>query len=160
MLDEGEILQIADWITRVQPKAVLETTAGTITVEVDAEAAPVHAVAFVLNVHAGLYKDTRWHRVVPGFVIQGGDPTGTGAGNAGWTLPDEITDISYGRGVLGMPKSVKDDGGCQLFFMLGDYKPLDERYTAYGRVVGSMEAVDTIRIGDHITACRLEISDR
>lgn len=160
LLDEAEILQIADWITRVKPKAILETTAGPITVEVDAEAAPVHAVAFVLNVHAGLYKDTRWHRVVPGFVIQGGDPTGTGAGNAGWTLPDEITDISYARGVLGMPKSVKDDGGCQLFFMLGDYKPLDERYSAYGRVVGSMAAVDTIRIGDRITACRLETTDR
>ncbi|MGE0193360.1 MAG: peptidylprolyl isomerase [Planctomycetota bacterium] len=160
MLDETEILRIADWITRVKPKAVLETTAGPITVEVDAEAAPVHAVAFVLNVHAGLYKDTRWHRVVPGFVIQGGDPTGTGAGNAGWTLPDEITDISYARGVLGMPKSVKDDGGCQLFFMLGDYKPLDERYSAYGRVVGPMTAVDTIRIGDRITACRLEIPAR
>lgn len=140
--------------------ATITTNRGTIVLDLDPQLAPKSVNNFVSLARDGYYDGLTFHRVVPGFVIQGGDPTGTGAGNAGWTLPDEITDISYGRGVLGMPKSVKDDGGCQLFFMLGDYKPLDERYTAYGRVVGSMEAVDTIRIGDHITACRLEISDR
>ncbi len=159
-LDESEILRIAGWIVHAQPRVVIETTVGPIALELDAEAAPVHAVALVLAAHGGLYTGSRWHRLVPGFVIQGGDPHGHGAGNAGYTIPDEVSPQAFARGVLGMPKSVKDDGGCQLFLMLGDYAPLDERYTAYGRVVGSMAAVDALRIGDRIVGCRLEVEDR
>ena len=66
------------------------------------------------------------------------------------TVPDEISTRPYVRGALGMPKSVKDDGGCQLFFMHTRYQPLDERYTNYGTVVEGMETVDAIRVGDRI----------
>ncbi len=66
-------------------------------------------------------------------------------------MPDEINTNPYVRGALGMPKSVKDDGGCQLFFMHTAYHPLDERYTCYGMVQSGMDAVDRIRVGDFIT---------
>ena len=150
-LNEAEILQVADWIVAHDPTLVFETTAGTFTVGLDAEAAPVHSVSLLNAVRNGVYEGTRWHRVVPSFVIQGGDPHGHGAGNGGWNVPDEINPRPYVRGALGMPKSVKDDGGCQLFFMHSPYHPLDERYTCYGEVRAGMEAVDQIRVGDFIT---------
>jgi len=82
-------------------------------------------------------------------VIQGGDPHGTGNGDAGWSLPDEITRGRFVRGALGMPKGmIRDTGGCQLFVMHSDYRPLDGRYTCYGKVVDGMDTVDRIRVGD------------
>ena len=149
-LDEKQILQMADWIRDNTPVIVFETTAGRFTVTLDAEAAPVHSVSLFNAVRNGVYDGTRWHRVVPSFVIQGGDPHGHGAGSGGWHVPDEITTKPYVRGALGMPKSVKDDGGCQLFFMHSAYHPLDERYTCYGDVVDGMQTVDKIRVGDFI----------
>lgn len=150
-LNEAEILQLADWITENDPRIVFETTAGTFTVGLNAEAAPVHCVSLLNAVRNGIYDDTRWHRVVPNFVIQGGDPHGHGGGGGGWHVPDEITPLPYVRGALGMPKSVKDDGGCQLFFMHTAYHPLNERYTCYGSVRSGMDTVDKIRVGDFIT---------
>lgn len=154
-LTEREILQLADAIYAARPLFRFETTQGAFDVRVFSEQAPVHCVSLLLAVHAGIYDGTRWHRVVPNFVIQGGDPHGHGAGNAGWYVPDEISAGSYERGVLGMPKSRKDDGGCQLFFMHTHYLPLDGRYTAYGQVVAGMGVVDTIRVGDTITKARI-----
>ncbi len=153
-LNEEEILTLADWIRAEAPQVAIQTTQGTFFVEVDVEAAPVHAVSFILAVSEGVYTDTRWHRVVPNFVIQGGDPHGHGSGGGGWTVPDEITRKRYVRGALGMPKSVKDDGGCQLFFMHTAYRPLDERYSCYGHVTGGMDVVDKIRVGDRIVMAR------
>ena len=98
---------------------------------------------------------TRWHRVVPSFVIQGGDPHGHGAGDAGFHLPDEIGPLRFTRGMLGMPKSRKDDGGCQLFFMHSANPRLDGNYTLYGRVVSGMDVVDEIRVGDLILDAKL-----
>jgi peptidylprolyl isomerase len=154
-LSEAEILRMADAVFASAPRVVFETTQGSLTVELDPDAAPVHSVALVLSVVRGDYDGTRWHRVVPSFVIQGGDPHGHGAGNAGYYLPDEITRIGYARGVLGMPKSQDDDGGCQLFFMHSPYVPLDGRYSAYGRVVDGFDALDAIRVGDRIVKARL-----
>lgn len=156
MLDEREILSIAEWIQASGCAIVLETTRGTMRMRVDADAAPIHAVARVLAAHEGLYVGTRWHRVVPNFVIQGADPHGHGAGNAGWTLPDEITRRPFAKGAVGMPKSVKDDGGCQIFIMLDDYAPLDDRYTCCGFIEGTLGAVEATRLGDRILAVRLE----
>jgi cyclophilin family peptidyl-prolyl cis-trans isomerase len=159
-LDETQILRIADRISEENPRIVFQTTAGAFAVELDAEAAPVHAVSLLLAVQAGVYDGTRWHRVVPNFVIQGGDPHGHGAGGGGWTVPDEISERRYVRGALGMPKSTKDDGGCQLFVMHTAYRPLDGRYTNYGRVVSGMETVDAIRVGDTILGARVVLGAR
>jgi peptidyl-prolyl cis-trans isomerase B (cyclophilin B) len=156
-LTEEEILELADWITEEGVLIAFETTAGTFTVALDARAAPMHAVNLLLATRAGIYEGTRWHRVVPNFVIQGGDPHGHGAGGGGWTVPDEINRNPYVRGALGMPKSIKDDGGCQIFVMHTDYPPLDERYTCYGHVVNGMDTVDRIRVGDFIESARVVV---
>jgi len=154
-LDERAILVLADWIAAKKPRIVFETTAGTFTIELDPAVAPVHCVSLLNAVRNGIYTDTRFHRVVPSFVIQGGDPHGHGGGGAGWTVPDELSGKRFVRGALGMPKSVKDDGGCQIFVMHSTYRPLDERYTCYGDVVSGMDAVDRIRVGDHIKRARI-----
>ena len=149
-MNEKEVLQTADWIARHDPHLVFRTTAGSFTLLLHAESAPVHAVSLLNAVRNGVYDGTRFHRVVPNFVIQGGDPHGHGAGGGGWTIPDEITPLPYVRGALGMPKSSKDDGGCQIFIMHTEYRPLNERYTCYGHVVAGMDTVDRIRVGDRI----------
>jgi cyclophilin family peptidyl-prolyl cis-trans isomerase/HEAT repeat protein len=154
-LTNEETLRLADLLSGADARVEFKTSQGTFVVKLDAEEAPAHCVSLALAVTAGLYENTRWHRVVPNFVIQGGDPHGHGAGNGGWTVPDEITRRSYQRGALGMPKSQKDDGGCQLFFMHTAYVPLDGRYTCYGEVVSGMDTVDRIRVGDVIESARL-----
>lgn len=154
-LDEKGILQLADWMARTKPRIVFVTTAGAITLELDPVSAPVHSVSLLNAVRNGIYADTRFHRVVPNFVIQGGDPHGHGAGGGGWTVPDEISKRRFLRGALGMPKSTKDDGGCQIFIMHTAYRPLDERYTCYGSVTSGMDAVDKIRVGDKILSAHV-----
>lgn len=154
-LTEAEILALADRLASERAEFVVETSVGLFRLAVDPSEAPVHAVAFLLNVHAGTYDGTPWHRVVPSFVIQGGDPHGTGNGDAGYGLPDEITRAPFVRGALGMPKGdIRDTGGCQLFVMHSPYRPLDGRYTCYGRVVDGMDTVDRIRVGDRIRSIR------
>jgi cyclophilin family peptidyl-prolyl cis-trans isomerase/HEAT repeat protein len=148
-LTEAEILTLADRMQVEQPEFVVENDVGSFRLAIDPTEAPVHAVSFLLCVASGVYEKTLWHRVVPSFVIQGGDPHGTGNGDAGWSLPDEITRGRFVRGALGMPKgAIRDTGGCQLFVMHSDYRPLDGRYTCYGRVVDGMDTVDRIRVGD------------
>lgn len=160
-LDAQHLLRIADLMATDAPEFVVETTQGAFRLAVDPSEAPAHAVSFFLNVLAGTYVDTPWHRVVPSFVIQGGDPHGTGNGDAGYGLPDEITRRPFVRGALGMPKGeIRDTGGCQLFVMHSDYRPLDGRYTCYGQVLAGMETVDKIRVGDRILAIRVVFPDR
>jgi len=154
-LNEFEILTLADRITELNPTIEFDTTAGKIALKLLPEAAPVHAASLVLSVHQGLYRNTRWHRVVPSFVIQGGDPHGHGAGDAGFTIPDEISPWRFVRGTLGMPKSRKDDGGCQLFIMHSEYGRLDGNYTLYGLVTEGMDTVDRIRVGDRILDAKI-----
>lgn len=154
-IDAAGVVAMADYIANSDLRIEFETTAGTFTVALDARAAPAHAVSLVTAVSDGTYTDTRFHRVVPNFVIQGGDPHGHGAGGGGWEVPDEINENRFVRGALGMPKSVKDDGGCQIFVMHTGYRPLDERYTCYGHVTDGMEVVDTIRVGDRIERARV-----
>ena len=149
-LTEREILELAAAIREHKPEIVLETTAGKMVLTVDAVRAPIHAVNLVLCAHAGVYDGTPWHRVVPAFVIQGGDPRGDGSGDAGYSLPDEITPLPFLRGALGMPKSDKDTGGCQLFVMHCAAPHLDGAYTCYGTVVRGLDVIDRIRVGDRI----------
>jgi cyclophilin family peptidyl-prolyl cis-trans isomerase/HEAT repeat protein len=154
-LSEEEVLRLAARIEAVRPRIAFETDAGRFDVEVDAREAPVHAANLVLLAHAKTYDGTRWHRVVPAFVVQGGDPRGDGSGDAGHSVPDEIGTLPFVRGALGMPKSTKDTGGCQVFVMHADYPPLDGNYTCYGRVVSGLETIDRLRVGDRIRSARV-----
>jgi cyclophilin family peptidyl-prolyl cis-trans isomerase len=93
--------------------------------------------------------------VVQNFVVQGGDPQGSGWGGPGYTVPDEISRRRFERGTLGMPKTVKDTGGCQVFFTHVATPHLDGNYTAFGRVVSGIEVIDRIEIGDRILSVRV-----
>ena len=137
------------------PVLVLDTGKGKIELLLDASAAPNHAAAIAAMARKGLYDGTIWHRVVTAFVVQGGDPRGSGWGDAGYRLADEIGRVPFIRGTLGMPKAGKDTGGCQLFVTLVPTPHLDGRYTAFGSVVSGMDVIDTLEPGDKILKAHL-----
>jgi len=132
------------------PVVVLETPKGTIEIRTFADDAPVHVSNFVKLVREGFYDGLIWHRVVPNFVIQGGDPLGSGWGGPGYAIPDEINRRRFERGTLGMPKAGKDTGGCQLFITHVPTPHLDGNYTVFGQVTSGLEVVDRLEVGDTI----------
>ncbi len=95
-----------------------------------------------------------WHRVVPNFVIQDGDPRGDGWGGPGFAMRDEINRRRYDRGTVGMALSGPDTGGSQFFITHAPQPHLDGTYTVFGQVTGGMEAVDRIAQGDRIRTIR------
>ena len=124
--------------------ATLDTTQGPITIEFDAAAAPQTVNNFVFLAREGFYDDVVFHRVVPGFVVQGGDPTGTGRGGPGYRFRDELEgEGSYSRGTVAMANSGPNTNGSQFFICLADVG-LPHSYTIFGRVTDGMEAVDAI----------------
>ena len=103
-----------------------------------------------------------FHRVVPDFVVQGGDPTGTGWGGPGFTLPSEISagleamPIDFGAGAIGIADAGKDTGGSQWFAMHAPAPHLEGRYTWVGRVVEGADVIDKLQVGDRIIRARFE----
>ena len=139
------------------PVVILETTKGTLEIECFASEAPIHVANFVGLVEKGFYNGLKWHRVVPNFVIQGGDPLGNGWGDAGWSLRAEINAIPYKRGTLGMPRSAGfDTGGSQIFITHLPTPHLDGYYTVFGQVTQGLDVIDRIEIGDRIVKARLK----
>jgi cyclophilin family peptidyl-prolyl cis-trans isomerase/HEAT repeat protein len=137
------------------PVLVLETERGTVELLLDASAAPNTAAAIAASARKGVYDGTIWHRVVTGFVVQGADPRGSGWGDAGFRLEDEVNRLPFLRGTLGMPKAGPDTGGCQLFVCLVPTPHLDGRYTAFGRVLSGMDVLDRLEPGDKILTARV-----
>ncbi|MCZ6602674.1 MAG: HEAT repeat domain-containing protein [Planctomycetota bacterium] len=138
------------------PRVVMVMEKGEIRMELYPDAAPIHVRNFLRLTREGFYDGLTIHRVVPNFVIQGGDPLGTGLGYAGELLRDEINTIRYTPGTLGMPKSGKDTGGCQLFLTHVSTPWLDGAYTAFGRVTAGLDLLDKIEVGDRIVKMKLE----
>jgi HEAT repeat protein/cyclophilin family peptidyl-prolyl cis-trans isomerase len=132
------------------PRAFLHTRHGTIEIHLDVVEAPLTTASFVALARAGFYDGLVFHRVEPGFVVQGGCPRGDGNGGPGYSLRCEITRRPYGRGAVGMALSGKDTGGSQFFITLSPQPHLDGGYTLFGQVVAGMDAVDRIRPGDVI----------
>jgi cyclophilin family peptidyl-prolyl cis-trans isomerase/HEAT repeat protein len=132
------------------PRAFLKTRHGTIEIHFDVVEAPLTTAAFLSLARRGFYDGLRFHRVEPGFVVQGGSPRGDGNGGPGYALRCEITRRAYGRGAVGMALSGKDTGGSQFFITLQPQPQLDGGYTLFGQVVAGMELVDRIRPGDVI----------
>lgn len=135
-------------------QVVVETTRGQIVLELFPDDAPRHVARFLQSVERKLYDGLTFHRVVPNFVVQGGDPLGNGWGDAGFSLRDEISPRSYLTGTLGMPKAGKDTGGCQLFITHAPQPHLDGRYTIFGTVKIGMDVVDALEVGDRIISIR------
>lgn len=125
--------------------ATLHTTAGDITVELSKET-PITTNNFVFLAKDGFYDGVIFHRVISGFMIQGGDPTGTGMGGPGYKFADEKFSGEYNRGVIAMANSGKDTNGSQFFIMHADY-PLPPSYTIFGKTLTGLETVDKIAAG-------------
>ena len=132
------------------PRAFLKTRHGTIEIHFDVVEAPLTTAAFLSLARRGFYDGLSFHRVEPGFVVQGGCPRGDGNGGPGYALRCEITRRAYGRGSVGMALSGKDTGGSQFFITLQPQPQLDGGYTLFGQVVAGMDVVDRIRPGDLI----------
>ena len=125
--------------------AKMDTTAGPIVLELYPKLAPHHVNSFVFLAKEGYYNGVIFHRVIPGFMIQGGDPTGTGTGGPGYNLKAEFNDTKHVRGVLSAARtSDPDSAGSQFFIMHGTAPSLDNKYTAYGKVIEGIETVDKI----------------
>jgi cyclophilin family peptidyl-prolyl cis-trans isomerase len=123
----------------------LDTNKGTIEVELFPEDAPVTVNNFVCLAEDGYFDNTPFHRIVKGFVIQGGDPTGTGSGGPGYKFADEPISRDYERGMLAMANAGPNTNGSQFFIVLADLRgKLPKNYTIFGRVTGGMDVVDTI----------------
>lgn len=122
-----------------------------IKIELYPEIAPISCENFVKLVKDGFYNGLTFHRVIPGFMIQGGCPEGTGMGGPGWTIKGEFSsngvknDLKHTRGVLSMARSMMpDSAGSQFFIMHEDAPHLDGQYAAFGKVVEGMDVVDEI----------------
>ena len=125
--------------------ATMETTLGTITLDLDPSVAPQHVNSFVFLAREGFYDGVIFHRVIPGFMIQGGDPTGTGSGGPGYRVKAEFNPTHHARGVLSMARtSDPNSAGSQFFIMHDDSPHLDNQYTAFGKVTSGIEVVDKI----------------
>jgi cyclophilin family peptidyl-prolyl cis-trans isomerase/HEAT repeat protein len=132
--------------------AVVTTNKGRFTIELLPEAAPLNVDNFVQLARRGYFNRIVFHRVVPNFVIQGGDPRGDGNGGPGYQVRCEINEVPYRRGAVGMALSGKDTGGSQWFVTHAPQPHLDGGYTVFGNVVSGMEVVDRIARGDMINS--------
>jgi cyclophilin family peptidyl-prolyl cis-trans isomerase/HEAT repeat protein len=143
--------------TLYTPRAILYTRKGKIEIHLNIVEAPLTVQNFIDLARRGFYDGLSFHRVVPGFVIQGGDPRGDGNGGPGYQLRCEIGERPYGRGAVGMALSGKDTGGSQFFITHVPTPQLDGGYTLFGWVASGMDVVDQIQPGDAID--KVEIWD-
>ena len=123
---------------------ILTTNQGDITIELD-DKMPVTAGNFLALVKKGFYDGVTFHRVIPGFMVQGGDPTGTGMGGPGYTIKDEFGPSNRNdRGTISMANAGPNTGGSQFFINLEDNNFLDAKHPVFGKVTQGMEVVDAI----------------
>jgi peptidyl-prolyl cis-trans isomerase B (cyclophilin B) len=145
-LTEEEIKKMAD------TKAVIETKFGNIELRFFADVAPNHANNFIELAKKGFYDGTTFHRVIPGFMIQGGDPNSKdpdrskhGMGGPGYSIKAEFNNNLHKRGTLSMARAANpDSAGSQFFICVADAPFLDRQYTVFGEVVSGMEVADKI----------------
>lgn len=134
------------------PRVTIETDRGRFVVELLPTEAPLTVAAFIDLVDRRYFDGHRWHRVVPGFVIQDGDPRGDGWGGPGYVLRDEVNPARYAAGSMGMALSGPDTGGSQFFITSGTQPHLDGAYPLFGRVVEGQAVLSTVTQGDRIRA--------
>ncbi|THB67682.1 MAG: peptidylprolyl isomerase [Desulfovibrio sp.] len=143
--------------TAGEPVVVLSTTQGDIKIRFFPDVAPAHVESFLAHAESGYFTGTTFHRVIPGFVIQGGDPNskdddptndgygGHSSAGPGTYLPAEFNSIPHERGILSMARSQHpDSAGSQFFICVADVPSLDNQYTVFGQVVAGMDVADRI----------------
>ena len=152
---EGVVRElVAPALGGVLPRVRIRTARGDIVLDLSAADAPLTVHNFLDLVASGFYRrpELRWHRVVPNFVLQDGDPRGDGSGGPDRVIRDEINPLRYRRGALGMALSGPDTGGSQYFLTHSPQPHLDGGYTIFGRVVEGMDVADAIVQDDAILA--------
>ncbi|MCI0715128.1 MAG: peptidylprolyl isomerase [Chlorobi bacterium] len=130
--------------------ASISTNKGTVKIELFPDIATFTVQNFVKLGEKGYYDNTLFHRVVPNFVIQGGDPTGTGYGGPGYSIRSEFSPLKYDSYTVGMASSGTDTEGSQFFITHSPQPHLEGRYTLFGKVIDGFDVVDKIQIGDKI----------
>ena len=149
--------------------ATLQTNKGTIELELFDDDAPKTVENFRSLAGKGFYDSVLFHRVIPDFMIQGGDPTGTGSGGPGYTFEDEFNEHPVARGALAMANAGPNTNGSQFFIVTADACPwLDGKHTVFGQVTSGMDVVDAIsqldrdpgdRPREDVSIERVELSD-
>jgi cyclophilin family peptidyl-prolyl cis-trans isomerase/HEAT repeat protein len=137
------------------PRAFIDTDKGTIELELAVIDAPLTAANFIALARKGFFRNVAIHRLVPDFVVQGGDPRGDGEGGPGYTIRDELNELPYLRGTVGMALDWEDTGGSQFFITHSPQPHLDARYTVFGHVVNGMDVVDRLAQWDVIRNVRI-----
>jgi peptidylprolyl isomerase len=132
-------------------KVALSTIRGDVTMELYKNVAPFTVMSFLkLATQRGFYRGLSFHRVVPNFVVQGGDPRGDGWGGAGYAIRSEFSPLRYETGTVGVASAGKDTEGSQFFITQSPQPHLEGRYTIFGKVTRGMDVVDKIMVDDHI----------
>jgi len=131
------------------PQVTLQTSKGNIVLELAEDDAPNTVANFISLAEKGFYDGGTFHRVIPNFMIQGGDPTGTGRGGPGYVIADEFSPrLRHERGVISMANAGPNTGGSQFFITHVATSWLDGKHAVFGKVTSGLEVVDAIRQGD------------
>ena len=136
--------------TSKQYIATIETEKGGLVLELFAKDVPVTVNNFVFLAREEFYNGSTFHRVIPGFMAQGGDPTGTGTGNPGYFFDDEFTEHTHVAGALSMANSGSDTNGCQFFITYAPQHGLDGKHSVFGQLTQGMDVLEKIKNGDII----------
>ena len=139
-------------------KAVITTNKGVIEFELFADKSPKTVSNFVYLANSKFYDGLTFHRVEPGFVIQGGDPNGNGTGGPGYKFEDETVQGDYELGSVAMANSGPDTNGSQFFICLDNLPSLPKQYSLFGKVTSGIDVVKQIAVGDKIE--KIEIKDK
>ena len=136
--------------TSKQYTATIETEKGNLVLELFASDVSVTVNNFVFLAREGFYDGTTFHRVIPDFMAQGGDPTGTGRGGPGYSFPDEFTQHAHVAGTLSMANAGPDTNGSQFFITYTPQHGLDGKHSVFGQLIQGMDVLEKIKNGDII----------
>ncbi|MDP3880021.1 MAG: peptidylprolyl isomerase [Dehalococcoidales bacterium] len=142
--------------TSKQYTATIETEKGDLVLELFAGDVPVTVNNFVFLAREGFYDGVTFHRVIPGFMAQGGDPTGTGMGGPGYKFEDEFTAHTHGTGTLSMANAGANTNGSQFFITYAPQPHLNGKHSVFGQLTGGMDVLTQIKSGDKIIRITIE----
>jgi cyclophilin family peptidyl-prolyl cis-trans isomerase len=149
-----------DWKTLeaigTKQRAIIRTSKGNITIQFLKDDAPFTVLSFYKLIRKKYFDELNFHRAVPNFVVQGGDPRGDGWGGPNYAIRSEFSLVNFGRGFVGVASAGKDTEGCQFFITHSPQPHLDGRYTIFAKVVDGFSVVDKIQMGDGILSIKLQ----
>ncbi len=142
--------------TSKQYTATIETKKGDLVLELFASDVPVTVNNFVFLAREGFYDGTTFHRVIPDFMVQGGDPTGTGTGGPGYSFADEFSEHTHVTGALSMANAGPNTNGSQFFITYAPQPHLDGKHSVFGQLIDGMDVLQKIKQGDTIKRITIE----